>query len=431
LQAFDKFLTSDPEKSKGAIDEVTGKIDATKINELFKEFADTLDNGAIEQVKKLVDISNKFTDQYKKAMEDRFAIEGQMTDLLISSADKRKTLFDIDNKAKGLTGDKLAQAQGQQAIAIDQQKLGSILAGTGLGGNANVQQMQASLLASQSRGANAGLVAEREGLSGGAAVSRKAEIESIEEERQKRIKAGLTSVAGVTEASTYAMQEFERALQKAATSSKFLTDALLGSDDQIAQTYKGMQAFAKLQQAYAQGGAGAAQATLATFNEDARAALSANIGGDEDKQAQFLEFIGRPTTDISNSPEAQAAKGAVQNQQAAEGALGAAFKDDLTRLSKNTEDMKTFYAAQFTNTQQIVQQAEATAKQLVDQIASLPQVITHEGNINVNLVGAGALAQLDEAISTMVQKRIAVEIEKNNKNLKENNSGLNVPVPVQ
>jgi hypothetical protein len=431
LQSFDKFLTSDPEKSKGAIDEVTGKIDATKVNELFKEFADTLDNGAIEQVKRLIDISNKFTDQYKKAMEDRFAIEGQMTDLLISSADKRKTLFDIDNRAKGLTGDKLAQAQGQQAIAIDQEKLGSILAGTGLGGNANVQQMQASLLASQSRGNNAGQIAEREGLSGGAAVSRKAEIESIEEERQKRIKAGLTSVAGVTEASTYAMQEFERALQKAATSSKFLTDALLGSDDQIAQTYKGMQAFAKLQQAYAQGGAGAAQATLATFNEDARAALSANIGGDEDKQAQFLEFIGRPTTDISNSPQAQAAKGAVQNQQAAEGALGAAFKDDLTRLSKNTEDMKTFYASQFTNTQQIVQQAEATAKQLVDQIASLPQVITHEGNINVNLVGAGALAQLDEAISTMVQKRMAVEIEKNNKNLKENNAGLNVPVPVQ
>lgn len=431
LQAFDKFLSADPEKAKGAVDEKTGKIDAGKINELFKEFADTLDNGAIEQIKRLIDISNKFVDQYKKAMEDRFAIEGQINDLLLSSADKRKTLFDIDNKAKGLTGDKLAQAQGQQAIAVDQQKLGSILSGTGLGGNANVQQMQAALLASQSRGANAAQVADREGLSGAAAVTRKAEIESIEEERQKRLKAGLTSVAGVTEASTFAMQEFERALQKAATSSKFLTDALLGSDDQIAQTYKGMQAFAKLQQAYAQGGAGAAQATLATFNEDARAALSANIGSDEEKQAKFLEFIGRPTTDISNGPEAQAARGAVQNQQAAEGALGAALKDDLVRLSKNTDDMKAFYATQFTNTQQIVQQAEATAKQLVDQIASLPQVITHEGNINVNLIGAGALAQLDEAISTMVQKRMAVEIEKNNKNLKENNAGLNVPVPVQ
>jgi hypothetical protein len=431
LQAFDKFLTADPEKTKGAIDEKTGKIDATKINELFKEFADTLDNGAIEQIKRLIDISNKFVDQYKKAMEDRFAIEGQINDLLLASADKRKTLFDIDNRAKGLTGDKLAQAQGQQAIAIDQEKLGAILSGTGLGGNANVQQMQAALLASQSRGANAAQVADREGLSGAAAVTRKAEIEAIEEERQKRLKAGLTSVAGVTESSTYAMEQFERALQKAANSSKFLTDALLGSDDQIAQTYKGMQAFAKLQQAYAQGGAGAAQATLATFNEDARQALNANIGSDEEKQAKFLEFIGRPTTDISNGPEAQAAKGAVQNQQAAGEALGSALKDDLTRLSKNTEDMKTFYAAQFTNTQQIVQQAEATAKQLVDQIASLPQVITHEGNINVNLIGAGALAQLDEAISTMVQKRIAVEIEKNNKNLKENNAGLNVPVPVQ
>lgn len=431
LQAFDKFLTADPEKSKAAIDEKTGKIDATKINELFKEFADTLDSGAIEQIKRLIDISNKFVDQYKKAMEDRFAIEGQINDLLLASADKRKTLFDIDNRAKGLTGDKLAQAQGQQAIAIDQEKLGAILSGTGLGGNANVQQMQAALLASQSRGANAAQVADREGLSGAAAVTRKAEIEAIEEERQKRLKAGLTSVAGVTESSTYAMEQFERALQKAANSSKFLTDALLGSDDQIAQTYKGMQAFAKLQQAYAQGGAGAAQATLATFNEDARQALNANIGNDEEKQAKFLEFIGRPTTDISNGPEAQAAKGAVQNQQAAGEALGSALKDDLTRLSKNTEDMKTFYATQFTNTQQIVQQAEATAKQLVDQIASLPQVITHEGNINVNLIGAGALAQLDEAISTMVQKRMAVEIEKNNKNLKENNAGLNVPVPVQ
>lgn len=431
LQAFDKFLTADPEKSKAAIDEKTGKIDATKINELFKEFADTLDSGAIEQIKRLIDISNKFVDQYKKAMEDRFAIEGQINDLLLAGADKRKTLFDIDNRAKGLTGDKLAQAQGQQAIAIDQEKLGAILSGTGLGGNANVQQMQAALLASQSRGANAAQVADREGLSGAAAVTRKAEIEAIEEERQKRLKAGLTSVAGVTESSTYAMEQFERALQKAANSSKFLTDALLGSDDQIAQTYKGMQAFAKLQQAYAQGGAGAAQATLATFNEDARQALNANIGSDEEKQAKFLEFIGRPTTDISNGPEAQAAKGAVQNQQAAGEALGSALKDDLTRMSKNTEDMKTFYATQFTNTQQIVQQAEATAKQLVDQIASLPQVITHEGNINVNLIGAGALAQLDEAISTMVQKRMAVEIEKNNKNLKENNAGLNVPVPVQ
>lgn len=428
-QAFGKFLASKSadDKSKLAYADGDGiTINQNEINNLFKEFADTLENGALEEIKRINTVSKQFADEYKSQLAQRFALEGEAIGLLQSNVEKRKSIDEIGNRARGLTGDALAGAQKGQAAASDSQRLGLALRGTGLGGNANAGQLQAALLASQQRQRNAGVIAQQGGGGAAAIVKREAEIQAAETERQNRIRSGLQLLAGDTDSFTHAMNEFERASQKAAASSKFLSDALLGSDDQMHQSILGIQAMAKIQEAYRKGGVGAAQQTLSTFSEDARQALQARAGSSEENQAAFNKAVGI-SSNIQAGPEAAAAQGAVQQQMEANNALVAGINNNVVALATNTANMEKFYAAQFANTQQIVQQAEASAKALVGQIANLPQTIQHEGNINVNITGAAGLETLQKGISDYVQQMINRDIEKLTNKLVENNAGLNRP----
>lgn len=425
-EAFGKFLESKSAEDKSKIVDADGVINGNEINNLFKEFADTFQTGALEEIKRINTVSKQFADEYKSQLAQRFALEGEAIGLLQSNVEKRKSIDEIGNKARGLTGDALASAQKGQAAASDNQRLGLALRGTGLGGNANAGQLQAALLASQQRQRNAGAIAQQGGGGAAAVVKREAEIQAVEAERQNRLKAGLQLIASGTDSATFAMNEFERASQKAAASSKYLSDALLGSDDQMHQSILGIQAMAKVQEAYRKGGVGAAQQTLSTFSEDARQALQARAGSSEENQAAFNKAVGISSS-VQAGPEAAAAQGAVQQQMEANNALVAGINNNVVALATNTANMEKFYAAQFANTQQIVQQAEASAKALVGQIANLPQTIQHEGNINVNITGAAGLETLQKGISDYVQQMINRDIEKLTNKLVENNAGLNRP----
>lgn len=425
-EAFGKFIASKSDEDKSKIVDAGGIINGNEINSLFKEFADTFQTGALEEIKRINTISKQFADEYKSQLAQRFALEGEAIGLLQSNVEKRKSIDEIGNKARVLTGDALAGAQRGQAAASDNQRLGLALKGTGLGGNAGVGQLQGALLASQQRQRNAGAIAQQGGGGAAAVVKREAEIQAIEAERQNRLKAGLQLIASGTDSATFAMNEFERASQKAAASSKYLSDALLGSDDQMHQTILGIQAMAKIQEAYNKGGVGAAQQMLSTFSEEARQALQGRAGASEENQAAFNRAIGI-SSNIQAGPEAAAAQGAVQQQMEANNALVAGINNNIVALTTNTTNMEKFYAAQFANTQQIVQQAEASAKALVGQIANLPQTIKHEGNVNVNITGAAGLETLQKGISDYVQQMINRDIEKLTNKLVENNAGLNRP----
>lgn len=425
-EAFSKFLGSKSADDKTGLINGDGKIDGQKVNELFKEFADTLDTGALDQIKRLNDLSKQYTDQYKSHMAARFALENEAIGLLQDNVSKRKSLGDVSNKAKGLVGDKLAAAQGAQAQISSEEKLGLTLSGTGLGGNANVAQIQSSLIASQERGRNAAQIAAQGGGTQAQIDTRRAQIEGGSDEEQKRLKAALQLIANGTDSAAHNMGEFERALEKAANSSKFLTDALLGSDDQMHQTVLGIQAFDKVQAAFKSGGVSAAQQTLATFSSDSKQALGSYVGQDSQNQADFNSALGI-SNNISGGKEAKQVGEDSANQQAANEALVSGLNNNASVMTENINKMQAIYDVQFKNTQQIVQQAEATSKALVERIAALPEVIKYEAQVTVKLEGAAGLVELQNGMKEFVENLIVTHLKENNNKLVDNNQGLNRP----
>jgi TP901 family phage tail tape measure protein len=399
---------------------------ATKVNEWLDEFASGLDKGALEQVKRINEINKNFSSSYEGLLKERFAKEAEIIELVKSNADKQKSIFEIQNKASGLSGNKLSAVQESQASFIDNRKLKTTLTNTGVGPNASVAQLQGALLQSQTRRQNAGAIVRGRGLTGTDAVSAEAELKAAEDERQNRLKAGLQYIAGGTETATFAMQEFEKAAQKAAASSKFLTDSLLGTDDQIIDTYKGIAAYQAVSSAKSPQ---EAQALVLGMSEERRGALNSYIGQNEEARSNFENKLGFGSS-IAGGPEAKAAEDQIKIQQDANNALAAGISQSIQPLIQSSTDLKDFYKMQFENTRQIVNEANKTAQNLVNQIANLPSVITHEGNINVNLVGVNQLQSLQEGIRGFVQQQINVALANNNQALQANNQGLNAPAPV-
>jgi hypothetical protein len=162
------------------------------------------------------------------------------------------------------------------------------------------------------------------------------------------------------------------------------------------------------------------------MSEDRRSALNTYIGQNEDARSTFDRKLGFGSS-IAGSPEAKAAEDQIKIQQDANNALAAGISQSIQPLIQSSNDLKDFYKMQFENTRQIVNEANKTAQNLVNQIANLPSVITHEGNINVNLVGANQLQALQEGIRGFVQQQINVALANNNQALQESNQGLNAP----
>lgn len=422
---FEKFVGDNADKVSGLVNQ-DGNIDAGAINDLFKEFSTSLESGAFEQIKRINELSKNFADQYKQQLAERFALENEAIGFAQTNADLQKSVYDIQNRARGLTGSSLLRAQTNQGRSLDSNRLGLALSGTGLGGNASVAEMRASLLASQQRSRNAGNIAAQSGATGFALVERTSQIEAAEAERQNRLKAGLAVAAGETEHFTNTMKAFDQAMQKASESSKFMTDALLGTDDQLAQSMKGIVAFGAVQKAFKDRGVQGAREVVMGLSEESRAALQSNLSSNSSNQELFQRYTGI-APNIAAGPEAAAAQGAIKRRQEANDALAAGITDQIGPLIQNTESMKALFEMQFANTRAILAQADATAKALVGQIAALPSTIQHEANINVNIIGAGELKTLEKGINDMVQAKISAALNDFGNKLVANNQGLNRP----
>lgn len=404
---FDNFIGSKIDQ----LGDVFGNNDVlgSKVNEMLDEFANSLDQGALDQVKRLNDINKQYYSSYLSLMQERFAKEKEITDLTIANADKDKTRYDYQNKAKGLTGDKLANVQKLQAAAIDGKKQSAILQGTGYTSGDPAALGQA-LVQSQIRAR-------------GFESSGNAEALAKEQELQSKLTESLKYGASGGETAAFAMQEFDRAAQKAAASSKFLTDTLLGTDDQIIDTYKGIAAFQSIRAA---GSQQEAQALVATMSESQRTALNSYLGQNQEASTMVQDKLGFGPT-IANGPEAGAVDESLKKQQEYNAALASGFKDQVGALNTSSEDLKKFYKAQFDNAMTVVNAANESAKNLVNQIASLPNVISHEGKIEVNLIGAGDLKGLQEGLKGFIDQQINHAFL----NLQKENQGMNVPAPVK
>lgn len=434
-EKFNQFLEAQFEDVNAAIDS-EGKIDVSKVNKLFDEFNDSIGSAANDQAKRIVELSNQYYDSYKNQLAQRFALEAEATEFLKNNVEKDRASFDITNTASGLTGDALAAVQGQQAGALDTKFFAETLRGTGLvagqNGQVTVPQLEAALLASQLRARDAGNVANRTIAAGDPndpnvarqALERKAQTEAIEEANQAKYKAGLSFIANGTNTATNAMEEFKRAADKAAISSKFLSNALLGSDDQLMQTVRGITAFAAVQEAFQQGGVGAARNALLNLNEESRQAIDQRIQQDPDLQNKFNEFIGAGPTNLQAAPEFNAAQDAIQQQRDANLALSKAITDSINPIIANTNRLQALYESQFQGLQGVVAQAQQTAQQLVGQIAALPQVIQHEANVNINILGADKIQLFTEAISEKLNFIAEDILHRGIEELKKENKGL-------
>lgn len=404
---FDKFIESKIENLGDAFG--NNAVLSSKVNEMLGEFANSLDVGALDQVKRLNDINKSFYSSYLSLMQERLNKEKEITDLVLSNVDKGKSRFDIQNKAQGLTGDKLFAAQSNQAAIIDSAKKSTILRGTGINPNASPQQLGQALVQSQVRGR-------------GFQAAGNAEGQAAEEALQSKLIETLKYAASGGETASIAMQAFDRAAEKAANSSKFLTDTLLGTDAQIIDTYKGIAAF---QAVRAAGSPNEARALVATMSEGQRSALNSYLGQNQEARQTVEDKLGFGSS-IVGSKEAQAVDANFANQQGANDALIKSLQDQVGVLNGSSEDLKKFYAAQFQNAMTVVNAANESAKNLVNQIGSLPNVISHEGNITVTLVGADALKQMNEGIKALVDQQINHAFL----NLKKENEGISIPALV-
>lgn len=401
---FDKFIESKIESLGDAFG--NNQVLGSKVNEMLEEFAGSLDQGALDQVKRLNDINKSYYNSYLSLMQERLNKEKEITDLVSSNIDKGKSRFDIQNKSRGLTGDKLLDVQRNQASIIDNAKKSSLLRGTGINPNASPQQLGQALVQSQVRGR-------------GFQAAGNAEGQAAEEALQSKLIETLKYAASGGETATIAMQAFDRAAEKAASSSKFLTDTLLGTDEQIIDTYKGIAAFQQIRSA---GSTDQARAIAATMSEGQRSALNSYLGQNQDARQTVEDKLGFGSS-IVGSREAQAVDANLANQQGANDALIKSLQDQVGVLNGSSEDLKKFYAAQFQNAMTVVNAANESAKNLVNQIGSLPNVISHEGNITVTLVGAEALAKMNESMKAFVDQQISHAFM----NLEKENQGIKLP----
>ena len=356
--------------------------------------------------------------------DQRISLEQDIIGLLNSNVDKAKSIFDIRNKASGKTGQQLLPAQRQQAAALDAAKLNNTLRGTGLGAGATTGQLGSALRASQIR------QRDLETNPAGDAASNRATQQkiAIEKELQLKLQDGLKYMASGTETAALAMQEFEMAAERAARSSAFLTNALLGTDDQLMSTVKGLYAQRRIESA---GNPQQAMAVLANLSSSAREGLNGIVSGDVDAANRFQTALGI-APNITGSKEAKAAEGEVVNQQAAQIELAKSMQENSNTIAANMKGLQDFYTQQFTQMQNGINMFSAVVDKISTEIKAMPSVVKHEvaGKVEVNITGAGVLSSLSPALTEMINTEVGKQMNAFGSNLGKANQGLNVPALV-
>lgn len=443
---FEQFVATKFEDVSSGIDS-SGNIDATAVNGIIKEFADSLDAGALEQVRRINEINKSFADSYGGLMKQRFDQEREVLDLLKGSVAKQKQVYDLQNKAAGLTGRALSKTEGADAAELDAQTSALNLRNTGLSSDANTDDIRKAIINSQnfqrngaarqqadnariaSINADPNLSADQKRIAGGQvglqAGGREKAIEVAEGERQTRLKSELEFRANGTNAAAHAFAELDKALAKAAASSKFMTGALLGTDDQLYDSVRGIHAYNKIQRAKTET---EKIAVLATLGQKDRAALGGFVNSaDQDTQENFQNGLGFGLGNLAQTPEAKAAIGAAQDQKANQDALASVAGNLLGPINTSIENLKTFYQNQFTSMQNGINQFGQVVQQFQAQVAAIPNVIDHKfnGKVEVNITGADNLLKLGPALKEIVDSEIAVQINNLRSDLAKNNQGLN------
>lgn len=379
-----------------------GTPDASKIDEITNGFLEKVKTGGIDLLQKFSESNSQFKQAMDGIIKRRLDLENKTNDYLKSNVDKQKSLLEIQNKVKGKSGDvSFSQAQG-----LDASRRAIGLRGTGLGGDASIADMQArysQLSAADPTGANP-------------------QVQFLKENIQKV----LQDTANGTDSLATAMKEFDKALETSKRRAEELSNALLGTDENMVNMIDGMYLANQVQNA---GSSTEAYLALQNSSDGARSYLQSQISGDEDAQLAFQKKLGIAPRN-NKLPEAGAAIDQVQQQIDANNALisinqnSVGVMNNLITAMVNNRTSIEAMAAQ-------VNSFSTAATTLANNLTNIPQNITHTHSftvepIQVVITGGDGLNGLNDSTKQMVTGIVNAQIGKFANNLKTNNKGLSV-----
>lgn len=399
---LDTYLESQQEALNGVVG-ADNTVNNEKIGEVISGFTESIKRGGLDTAEAF----NSANAQFKQAMDGiikrRIEYENKITALGKQNVDRQKSFIEFQNKAAGKpdTDITLAQAKG-----LDSQRQAILLRGTGVGGNASVADIRRRY----------------DELTAADPTGKDPQIQAFKD----NLYQALEGIAAGTDSFTTAIKEFDKASEKAKRRTEELSNALLGTDENLFNTLKGINLE---QRVLGAGDKGQALLALQSADDASRQALTQRLASDPERKKAFEDKLGLGSN-ISASREAQNVAAEFGNQAAASDAMigiNQKLSADMTGLAgeliKNREAFNTF-GLQINN-------FGNAANKLADNLANIPQNIAHAHTfkvdpIQISFTGAEALASLDGPMKGVITEIVNNKIGEFANNLKSKNKGLTV-----
>lgn len=414
---YSKFLNAN-ESDLGSgvnVDAGQSSINSDKIIELNKKFANQF-GGAIENLKRRAAIDQQFTDKYKAILDKRITLEEQARGSVSKLINIRKEQIEFNNKLNRSDGSSSQNLR--QSRSFDNANLRNILQNTGIK-TPSVANLKRAFDASVGR-SNA--------IRGGGATNRSKTIGLTRENQiQTQINNAFDALANGGETLRASFEGFEKVLEETRKTNEKFRNSLLGSDDELIKTVKGIDAFNKIVNS---GNQIQATNTLLGLSEQERQGVKGFIGDDTGLKAQFDRAIGSGAVGsiAANSPEAQNVKSQLALRERATKAQLEITNSQISAMDGLAKALTQGEKSAIQNMQTQVNSLSIVANQVNNAIANMPTEVVHNHNIpdvNVRIFGGDNLANLPKEFKTMVSNQITSQIQKFEAAQKKKNKGLN------
>lgn len=392
---FDAYIESQ-------FDNLTSGQDVKKIGEVIDGWGNVIDKGAIDLTKKIAESNSKFKQELDAVLKKRLEHENKIGDLVGSNVDKVKSYFEFRNKANGGLRALNPEANLAEARFFDEQKQGALLRGSGLAGNASVRDIRARY--QQLNGQN----------------------DPVSMNIKDNLTKALENIANGTGSFTAALKDFDIVAEKAKRRADELSGALLGTDENLLSTIKGIYASSKIRSAK---NPGEALSILQGLGDSTRSGLQSRLSNNPEEMQGFQRALGFSPI-LNARPEAQAVKGEFDKQIEANNALiniNQMLGNNLVDLSNEMVKNRMAFEGIGAN----INMFANAANNLAVNLANIPQNINHVHNFNVNpiqvvITGADGIGKLTGPLKDAVVEIVNNKIVGFANNLREKNKGLTV-----
>lgn len=398
---FDKYI----EGQGNAINESVGdnNVDYEKLNGIISGFSDSVKRGGLDLLQKFSDYNSSFEQQLNAILKRRLEFESRITDLVRSGVDRQKEALEFRKRARGEIN---TEATFSEAAGFDAQKQAALLRGTGLGGGATSEQLRtryAQLSAQDPNGRN-----------------------PVIQSMKDNIYKALEGIANGTDSFTAAVREFDKASEQAKRRTEELSNALLGTDENLMNTVKGIYLSQRVESA-----TDPTQALLTLRNSDeaSRAALQQRLGADPERALSFQRKLGiAPNIEASAEFRRVTEQGDVRN-----GASDAliSINQDLANKMGALSNAMVRDKLNFEQFSLNINNYATAANNLANNLANIPQNITHQHTFTVSpiqvvITGTEGLTNLNGPMQQAVLGIVNTQIVKFANGLKDKNKGLTV-----